>query len=272
MVALNGHAVGVPDGGRACPWSAGAPPAVISGSPTSPGCTPCKDSRCWRGAGGGRPARREHPRPAGADRRGGLDRPRGPADLAGPARAAAARPGRGDPGRAGHAGRVTGPRRSARSPRPPHHRPDDRVRPRWTRSCSSPSPSRSPRRSGPSVILAPGWSVTRRVVVAADRGAATAGLRPRGAAALSEVLPAVASPTLAGVAGLLGTPLGAAAGGRLHRLRPVRGPLDARRPRARCPRTGHGTLLVLRSCSAARDAGYLVVRAVRQRSAVGAVS
>ena len=63
------------------------------------------------------------------------------------------------------------------------------------------------------MILAPGWSITRRVVasplivVPALLVYAVAVLP-----ALSDVLPAVASPTLTGVAGLLGTPLGAAAG------------------------------------------------------------
>jgi hypothetical protein len=63
------------------------------------------------------------------------------------------------------------------------------------------------------MILAPGWSVTRRViaspliVVPPLLVYAAAVLPP-----LSEVLPAVAAPTLVGVAGLLGTPIGAAAG------------------------------------------------------------
>lgn len=63
------------------------------------------------------------------------------------------------------------------------------------------------------MIVAPGWSVTRRViaspliVVPALLVYAVAVLP-----ALSDVLPAVASPTLMSVAGLLGSPLGAAAG------------------------------------------------------------
>ena len=93
--------------------------------------------------------------------------------------------------------------------------------------------------------------------------------------ALSEVLPAVASPTLAGVAGLLGTPLGAAAGwahfigfdlfvGRWMYL-------DGRE------RGVHALvmapLLVLTILLGPLGMlAYLVVRAVRQRSAVGAVS
>ena len=93
--------------------------------------------------------------------------------------------------------------------------------------------------------------------------------------ALSEVLPAVASPTLAGVAGLLGTPLGAAAGwahfigfdlfvGRWMYL-------DARE------RGVHALvmapLLVLTILLGPLGMlAYLVVRAVRQRSAVAAVS
>ena len=65
------------------------------------------------------------------------------------------------------------------------------------------------------MILAPGWPVTRRVVaspliVVPPLLVYALAVLP----ALSEVLPAVASPTLAGVAGLLGTPLGAAAGWR----------------------------------------------------------
>ena len=63
------------------------------------------------------------------------------------------------------------------------------------------------------MILAPGWSVTRRVIaspliVVPPLLVYALAVLP----ALSDVLPAVASPTLAGVAGLLGTPLGAAAG------------------------------------------------------------
>jgi hypothetical protein len=63
------------------------------------------------------------------------------------------------------------------------------------------------------MILAPGWSVTRRVVAAPlivvpPLVVYALAVLP----ALSDMLPAVASPTLAGVAGLLGTPLGAAAG------------------------------------------------------------
>ena len=72
---------------------------------TSSGCTPCRACRCSPPAlARGRDRLDEATRVrlvriAAA----GLDRPRGAADLAGPARAAAARPGRGDPGRAGHA-------------------------------------------------------------------------------------------------------------------------------------------------------------------------
>ena len=63
------------------------------------------------------------------------------------------------------------------------------------------------------MIAAPGWSFTRRIVaspliVVPALLVYTAAVLP----ALSDVLPAVASPTLTGVAGLLGTPLGAAAG------------------------------------------------------------
>ena len=63
------------------------------------------------------------------------------------------------------------------------------------------------------MIFAPGWSVTRRVIaspliVVPPLLVYALAVLP----ALSTVLPAVASPTLAGVAGLLGTPLGAAAG------------------------------------------------------------
>jgi hypothetical protein len=63
------------------------------------------------------------------------------------------------------------------------------------------------------MILAPNWSVTRRVV--ASPLIVMPALLVYAVAVLpsmSDVLPAVASPTLAGVAGLLGTPLGAAAG------------------------------------------------------------
>ena len=63
------------------------------------------------------------------------------------------------------------------------------------------------------MILAPWWSWTTTIVrspliVVPPLLVYALAVLP----ALSEVLPAVASPTLAGVAGLLGTPLGAAAG------------------------------------------------------------
>jgi len=126
------------------------------------------------------------------------------------------------------------------------------------------------------MILAPGWSVTHRVVaspliVVPPLLVYALAVLP----ALSDVLPAVASPTLAGVAGVLGTPLGAAAGwahfigfdlfvGRWMYL-------DARE------RGVHALvmapLLVLTILLGPLGMlAYLVVRAVRQRSAVGAVS
>ena len=63
------------------------------------------------------------------------------------------------------------------------------------------------------MILAPGWAVTRRVVsspwiVAPALVGYAAVVLPD----LTTVLPAVASPTLVGVAAFLGTPAGAAAG------------------------------------------------------------
>ena len=92
------------------------------------------------------------------------------------------------------------------------------------------------------MIVAPRWSVTRRViaspliVVPALLVYAVAVLP-----ALSDVLPAVASPTLVGHRRPPGQPARRCGGvGALHRVRPVRGPLDLpRRPRARHPPPGH---------------------------------
>lgn len=63
------------------------------------------------------------------------------------------------------------------------------------------------------MILAPGWSVTRRVIaspliVVPPALVYAVAVLPN----LATVFPAVADPTAAGVAALLGTPLGAAAG------------------------------------------------------------
>ena len=126
------------------------------------------------------------------------------------------------------------------------------------------------------MILAPGWSVTRRVVaspliVVPPLLVYALALLP----SLADVLPAVASPTLAGVAGLLGTPLGAAAGwahfigfdlfvGRWIFL-------DARERGV--PHLVTAPVLVLTILLGPLGMlAHLVVRAVRQRSGVSAVS
>jgi Domain of unknown function (DUF4281) len=126
------------------------------------------------------------------------------------------------------------------------------------------------------MILAPGWSITRRVVasplivVPALLVYAVAVLP-----ALPDVLPAVASPTLTGVAGLLGTPLGAAAGwahfiafdlfvGRWIYL-------DARE--RGIPHLVTAPVLVLTILLGPLGMlAHLAVRAVRQRSAAAALS
>ena len=126
------------------------------------------------------------------------------------------------------------------------------------------------------MIVAPGWPVTRRVVaspliVVPPLLVYALAVLP----ALSDVLPAVASPTLAGVAGLLGTPLGAAAGwahfigfdlfvGRWIFL-------DARE--RGIPHLVLAPVLVLTILLGPLGMlAYLVARAVRQRSTAGAVS
>lgn len=126
------------------------------------------------------------------------------------------------------------------------------------------------------MMLAPGWSVTRRVVaspliVVPPLLVYAVAVLP----ALSEVLPAVASPTLTGVAALLGTPLGAAAGwahfiafdlfvGRwIH--------LDARE--RGLPHVVTAPVLVLTILLGPLGMlAHLVARAVRQRSAAGATT
>lgn len=126
------------------------------------------------------------------------------------------------------------------------------------------------------MIFAPGWSVTRRVIaspliVVPPLLVYAAAVLP----ALSTVLPAVASPTLVGVAGLLGTPLGAAAGwahfiafdlfvGRWIYL-------DARERGV--PHLVTAPVLVLTILLGPLGMlVHLAVRAVRQRSAAEAVS
>lgn len=126
------------------------------------------------------------------------------------------------------------------------------------------------------MILAPGWSLTRRVVaspliVVPPLLVYALAVLP----ALGNVLPAVASPTLAGVAGLLGTPLGAAAGwahfigfdlfvGRWIYL-------DARERGV--PHVVTAPVLVLTILLGPLGMlAHLVVRAVRQRSAAPALS
>jgi hypothetical protein len=126
------------------------------------------------------------------------------------------------------------------------------------------------------MILAPAWSFTRRVIaspwiVAPPLMVYALAVLP----ALSEVLPAVASPTLLSVAGLLGAPLGAAAGwahfiafdlfvGRWIFL-------DARE--RGIPHLVTTPILLLTILLGPLGMlAYLVVRAVRQRSTAGAVS
>ena len=126
------------------------------------------------------------------------------------------------------------------------------------------------------MILAPGWSVSRRVIaspliVVPPLLVYALAVLP----ALGIVLPAVASPTLAGVAGLLGTPLGATAGwahfigfdlfvGRWIFL-------DARERGV--PHLVTAPVLVLTILLGPLGMlAHLVVRAVRQRSGVSAVS
>jgi hypothetical protein len=127
------------------------------------------------------------------------------------------------------------------------------------------------------MILAPGWSVTRRVIgspliVVPPLVVYAAAVLP----ALSEVLPAVASPTLAGVAGLLGTPLGAAAGwahfigfdlfvGRWIYL-------DARERGLPHLLVVAPVLVLTILLGPLGMLTHLVARAIRQRSAAGAVS
>jgi hypothetical protein len=126
------------------------------------------------------------------------------------------------------------------------------------------------------MILAPSWSVTRRVIaspliVVPPLLVYALAVLP----ALGVVLPAVASPTLAGVAGLLATPLGAAAGwahfigfdlfvGRWIYL-------DARERSV--PHLITAPVLVLTILLGPLGMlAHLVVRAVRQRSVVSATS
>jgi hypothetical protein len=126
------------------------------------------------------------------------------------------------------------------------------------------------------MILAPSWSVTRRVIaspliVVPPLLVYALAVLP----ALGVVLPAVASPTLAGVAGLLATPLGAAAGwahfigfdlfvGRWIYL-------DARERGV--PHLITAPVLVLTILLGPLGMlAHLVVRAVRQRSVVSATS
>ena len=151
LMAHGGHTTrsGCRTADRASPCSAGAPSAATCASRTSSACTPCRASRCSPPRSPSDSARRGHPRPARTDRRGGVDRPGRAADLAGTAGAAAARPGRTDAGRARPRwSRSPWPRRSARSPRPADHRPDDRVRSDGPATALRAAPSRSPRRSG----------------------------------------------------------------------------------------------------------------------------